>query len=569
MSLSLESDVKHLIGWKWEQIAPYYDDLAARSLMRENVNEWLADWSRLQRLLAETGSRLEIATTRNTADQNAERQYHEYLDSIQPAVESAEQILKQKLLDSRLEVAGFDLQLRKMRAEAALFREANLPLLTEEQKLNTSYNKIIGAQTVIWDGQEITLSRLRPFYRDPDRAVRERAWRLEWERRLQDREALDDIWQQLLKLREQLAANAGLPDYRTYRWQQWHRFDYTPDDCKRFQRAIEAVVVPAASRIYEKQRRQLGLDGIRPWDVDVDPLGRHPLKPFNNVADLERGVAGILQRVDPTLGGYFETMRREGLLDLDNRKNKAPGGYCNWSELEQPFIFMNAVGLHGDVLTLLHESGHSFHNFETRHLPYKQQLRPGREFTEVASTAMELLASPYLTQLAGGFYSEADAARALTEVLEDFILFWPYMAVVDAFQHWVYENVVDAADTDQCNDEWLELMQRFMPGVDRRGLEPWTRIAWQRQLHIFSEPFYYVEYGMSRLCVVQVWRNARRNQAEAVAKYRHALSFGGTLPLPELYTEIGARFAFDEETLGEAVSLIESTLADLEVAQQQ
>jgi oligoendopeptidase F len=418
---------------------------------------------------------------------------------------------------------------------------------------------------VEWAGQEVTLAQLQPVCQNPDRAQREQAWRLAAERQLADREAINELWQDFLGLRRRIAANADLGDYRAYCWQKLLRFDYTPADCLRFHQAIEAEVVPAARRIYEKRRQQLGVNSLRPWDLEVDPLGRPPLRPFHNGQELQTKSLAIFHHLDPQLAAYFETMVNEDLLDLDNRKNKAPGGYCMaFTAVKRPFIFMNAVGLHDDVQTMLHEAGHAFHVFETNHLPYFQQLQVGEEFGEVASMAMEWLAAPYLSA-PGSFYSPAEAARARLEHLERSILFWPYMAVVDAFQHWVYENPAAAMNPANCDAHWVALWQRFIPGVDWGGLEQELMTGWQRKLHIHQVPFYYVEYGLAQLGAVQVWRNALTDQAEAVASYRRALALGGTVSLPQLYATAGAKFAFDGPTLGTAINLMEETIAALEV----
>jgi oligoendopeptidase F len=565
MFSALPQTVPDLLKWQWSDIEPHFHDLATRALTAQNVHAWLADWSALDERIGEMYARLSLAKTQNTADKDAEQAYNAFLDNIFPKAEAARQKLREKLLASGLEPQGFELPLKKMRASAELFREQNLPLLTQEQKLVSRYEKIIGAQTVEWDGKEVTIAQLRPVYQNPDRATRERAWRLAMSRQLADRQAINDLWREFLALRRQIAANADKPDYRAYKWQQLHRFDYTPDDCRAFHRAIETAVVPAAQRIYERRRKRLGVETLRPWDLEVDPLGRAPLKPFNTAEELKNIAASIFNRVDATLGGYFETMVRENLLDLENRKNKAPGAYCtNFPMSKRPFIFQNAVGLHSDLQTILHESGHAFHNFERYALPYAPQRQVGMEFAEVASMAMELLASPYLAKNQGGVYSDADAARARIEHLESEILFWPYMAVVDAFQHWVYENPDAAMDAANCDAEWARLWNRFMVGVDWSGLEQEMITGWHRKLHIHEVPFYYVEYGLAQLGAVQVWGNALRDQARAVADYRRALALGGTVSLPELYATAGARFAFDATTLQRAVDLMEQVMDKLE-----
>jgi oligoendopeptidase F len=556
------TDVK---DWTWDQYQPYIQDLLDRPLTSDTVQAWLGDWTHISGLIYEVFTRLELDVTCDTQDEEAERRFNAFLDGIYQPSLAADQRLKEKLLASGLEPAGMEIPLRNMRAEVELFSEANLPLLSEERKLGNEYAKIIGGQTVELDGKEFTISQLRPIYLENDRARRERAWRLAAERQLADRQAINENWVKLYDLRQQLAANAGKPDYRAYKWQDYKRFDYTPEDCIRFHAAIEEVVVPAAQRIYEKRRERLGLDRLRPWDLNVDPLGRAPLRPFSRVDELVEGTGRIFDQVDPQLGAYFNLMRQENLLDLENRKGKAPGAYCTEFFMERrPFIFENAVGMHDDVQTLLHEGGHAFHVFESSHLPYLQQSQVGMEFAEVASMSMELLASPYITQEKGGFYSSQDAARARIEHLEGNLLFWPYMAVVDAFQHWAYTHLEAARIPEACDDAWAGLWDRFMSGVDWSGLEEEKKTGWHRKLHIHTVPFYYVEYGLAQLGAFQVFRNARQDQAQAVAAYRQALALGGTAPLPELFSTAGARFAFDAATLGQAVEIAEQVFEELE-----
>ena len=562
---SLPEHASDCLDWPWARYEPHYQALNARPISAETVETWLQDWTRLGSLVYEVYQRLYVAITVNTTDSESERLYKAFVDSVFPSAEAADQLLKEKLLASGLEPAGFEIPLRNLQAEAAIFRAENLPLRSEEFKLSADYDRIIGAQSVTWEDQELTLMQLLPIYQEPDRAKRERAWRLAAQRQLDDRQAINDLWVKLLALRRQMAENAGLPDYRAYRWQQMLRFDYTPEDCRRFHRSIEQAAIPAAQRIYARRRARLGLDSLRPWDLDVDPTGLPALRPFETIEQLENGVGAIFKHVDPQLAGYFETMRREGLLDLDNRKGKAPGGYCTDYPLAQrPFIFMNSVGIHDDVQTLLHEGGHAFHVFETNDLPYLQQKQVGLEFAEVASTSMELLGAPYLTHEFGGFYTPAEAARATIQFLEATITFWPYLAVVDAFQHWVYENPAAASNPVNCDQQWAELWERFMVGVDWSELDDWRVTGWQRKLHIIQSPFYYIEYGLAQLGALQVWANARRDQAGAVAAYRRALSLGGTRPLPELYAAAGAKLAFDVETMQALIDLSEEVISELE-----
>ena len=301
MFATLPTDHHEFIHWTWPQFEPYYQDLNTRSLTAETVEDWLAAWSQISKIVQELYARLQIATTLNTADTEAEHHYLTFLSDVNPQVEAAEQELKQKLLDSGLEPAGFEIPLRNLRAEAALFRDANSSLLVENRKLGSQYNKIIGAQTVSWEGQELTLQQMRPITQDADRAVRERAWRLASERWLTDRSAINELWTQSVTLRRQIAHNAGCADYREYRWRELLRFDYTPEDCVTFQAAIEEVAVPAATRIYARARRRLGVDSVRPWDCDQDrdPLNFPTLKPFQTVDELTTKAGLIFQHVDP------------------------------------------------------------------------------------------------------------------------------------------------------------------------------------------------------------------------------------------------------------------------------
>jgi len=564
MELALPTSARDTLEWGWERWEPAFTALADAPLDAGALEAWLAGWDRAASLLSETFSRLSIAATQDTADAEADRRYRAFLADVYPQAMAAEQQLRRHLLDSGLQPAGFAVALRDMRAEADLFREANLPLLGEERRLGNEYNKIIGAQTVAWEGQERTVAQLAPVLQEPDRAARERAWRLASERQLADRGAIDGLWRQLLAIRRQIAANAGLPDYRAYAWAARRRFDYTPDDCMRFAEAIEAAAVPAARRVYERRAARLGLDRLRPWDTDARAPDEPALRPFDTGEGLAAGAERALGRVDEELGGYFQTMRDEGRLDLDNRKGKAPGGYCATLQIERrPFIFMNAVGVAGDVRTLLHEAGHAFHVFESAHLPYIQQRGAPLEFAEVASMSMELLAAPFLRRADGGFYDDDAFARARTEHLEGILTFWPYMAVVDGFQHWAYTSPAEADDPAACDAAWDRLWARFMAGVDWSGLDDARATGWHRKQHIHRAPFYYVEYGLAQLGAVQVWRNSLRDSAGALAAYRSALALGSTRTLPELFAAAGARFAFDTATMQEAVALIEEQLAAL------
>lgn len=561
-------DTQALLGWTWQEIEPFYKELQAPALSAENVNAWLKDWSDLTSHIDELYTRLFIATTQFTSDKDVERRFTGFIESIQPNVRSADQLLKEKLLESRLAPKDFELPLRKMQTEAGLFRQANLPLITEEQKLTTEYNRIIGGTTFQWEGQERTSAQMFPLLQDKDRSIREKAWLVVLDGRLRNRSALRELWGKLMSVRLKMAANAGLPDYRAYAWKEKFRFDYSPEDCKSFHRAIEQVAVPAASRVYKRHQQQLGLSSLRPWDTNVDPFGDKPLKPYQTPDEFVGKMHAIFQQVDPQFGSYFQTMLDAGLIDLETRKNKGPGAYSlGFAVARQPFIFMSSSGTHDDVVTLLHEGGHAMHEFERAKLEYFQNRSENylpSEFGEVASMGMELLGLPFLTKELGGFYNEDEAARARISHLEGILTFWPYMALVDAFQHWIYENPAQGSDAVACENKWAELWDRFQPGIDYSGHEDAKKTYWQRQPHIFTFPFYYIEYGLAQLGAAQVWANSLKDRKAAVKAYTNALALGSTVGLPRLFETAGAKLAFDAPTLKASVDLIEQTIQQLE-----
>lgn len=551
----------------WEEIQELYQGLLEEELQKETLTAWMTGWSDLRKLVDERYSRLSLATAVDTTDEEAENDFYAFIEEIYPQALAADQMLKEKLLESGLVPEGMEITLKKMRTEVELFREENLPLMTKERKLGTQYSKIFGAQTIEWEGKELTLIQVRSAMLTEDRDVRKDLWERVSERQLEDREAVNDLWGKFMGIRTQLAANAGCDDYRSFRWRQWLRLDYTPEDSKQFLQAIKEVAVPAATRVYQRYIKRMGIDSLRPWDLRNNQSTFHlpAIKAFETEDEFISKVGGILNKLDPVLGGYFNTMQEQNLLDLMNRKGKRTGGFCtSFATLGLPFIFMNSVGQASDLRTLLHESGHAFHVFERINLPYHHQWRPGMEFAEVASTAIELLAAPYLPEDQGGFLSVEDAAITQLLNLEEKLLFWPYMAVVVAFQHWVYENHQLGSDPDACDQKWAELIEEYMPAINWDGYEQVKKTGWHRKLHIHQAPFYYIEYGLASLGAFQIMVRAKKDQTEALRDYRKALALGGTAPLPDLYRAAGAELAFDAGTLREVVELIEKELADLE-----
>ncbi len=549
----------------WEDILPYYEALAARPLDRSTVEAWLADWSAFECLLSEAGALASFAYTCDTSDPAREEAQLRFGTQISPKAREQRVRLQERLVELDYERPGLETTVQRFRNQMQLFSPANVPLFSQLSKLETDWSKINGAMTVGWDGEEKTPSQLLPFLQSNDRGVRERAFRLRAKPYIEQRDALADIFDRMYDLRQQAARNAGFENFRDYIHREKNRFDYTPDDCIRFHEAVETAVLPAVKRIMDRRRRQMGLATLRPWDVTADTMGRPALKPFEDIPDFIEKAGAVFGQVDPDFRTYYRSMADADLLDLDNRKGKAPGAYCQTLAFRKmPLIFMNAVGVDRDVSTLLHESGHAFHSLEASRLPLLFQRHPGSEMAEVASMSMELLGAPFIDRDSGGYYSEEDARRSRAELLEGVVLFFPHCASVDAFQHWIYIDR-DGRNATARDRKWLELRTRFEgPSVDWTGLDPERIARWYQQPHFFGSPFYYIEYGIAQLGALQVWRNSLRDRGEAVRKYREALALGATQPLPELFKAAGARLIFDSDGMGELIALVEEELAKLD-----
>lgn len=546
----------------WADVEPWYRALAEAPLDAANAEAWLATWSRLEELVAEAGTKALIAYTCDTANPEKERTYLRFFSEIFPQADAQQVQLARRLLE--LDIPRPDLQpvLEQFRTDVRIFREENVPLHAELEALDAQYQKLTGGLSVEWDGERKTIPQLQPLLQDADRAVRERAFRLGAQAYLEQRDALASLFDEMYAKRQQVARNSGFADYQQYAFASKHRFDYTPEHCRRFHEAVEKAVVPAMARLHEQRRQRLGLDVLRPWDLAVDPDGAPALRPFADTGAFVAGASRAFAALDPQLGRWFDEMRAAGLLDLESRPGKAPGGYCTKLPATRlPFVFMNAVGVADDVNTLVHEAGHCFHAFEAREHPFIWQRGTGSEAAELASMSMELLAAPHLVAPTG-YYTPDEARRAQLEHLEDVILSLAHIASVDAFQAWIYTSGRghDAAARDAA---WLEIRARFERGVDWSGLDAERVARWYRQLHIFEHPFYYIEYGIAQLGALQVWRRSLRDPADAVRGYREALRLGGTARLPEIFAAAGARLIFDVEGMQELVALVETRMDEL------
>jgi oligoendopeptidase F len=549
----------------WPQIAPLFDQLESRAPQIKNAAElekWLLDWSELNAALDEESTRRNIAMTCHTDNADAEKAFLHFVESVEPQLKprqfALEQIYVSHPLCKNLPQPRFRVFDRDVKNHVELFHQDNVPLETEETKLGQQYQKLSGSLTVNFRGEEKTLVQMGRYLEEPDRALRQEAWELVAKRRLQEAEKFDDIFDRQIKLRQQIAQNAGFKNYRDYAFRRLGRFDYTPDDCAKFHDAVEREIVPVVRELQSQRRAQLKLEKLRPWDLAVDPLNRPPLKPFTQVGEMVSRTQKIFDSLDAELARGFKQMDDLHLLDLDNRKGKAPGGYqSTLAEARLPFIFMNAVGLQRDVETLLHEGGHAFHALATREEDLYAYRGAPIEFCEVASMSMELLGNEFIEE----FYSESDANRARRVHLEGVVGVFPWIATVDAFQHWIYTHPNHTREERKI--AWLELMDRFGGDADWSGFENERAHSWHRQLHIFLVPFYYIEYGIAQLGALQVWANSKRDKAKALNDYKKSLALGGSRPLPELFSAAGCRFEFSGKTIQPLAKMLREELAKL------
>lgn len=544
----------------WADIEPLYANLLAREIdTLESLESWLLDGSELDACIAEEHSRRYIAMTCNTEDSEIEAAYLHFIENIEPRLKTQRDRMNRKLLESPsralLSPDRYGVLLRMVENQANLFRAENVPLQTEDDKLRQQYQKTCGAMTVQFQGEEKTLPQMRKYQEETDRALRQSAWETVANRYLADKDVIDDLFSRMVELRHQVARNAGFDNYRDYQHQNLNRFDYTPDDCFAFHTAVETSIVPIVRKLADQRRADLGLEALRPWDLEVDSQGRPPLRPFDSEEKLIAGCLGIFQGLDPELGIEFQSMQEQGLLDLSSRKGKAPGGYqSSLEEVRLPFIFMNAAGTDQDVFTLLHEGGHAFHSMASRNEPLIDYRSAPIEFCEVASMGMELLALPHLD----AFYSEEEAARSSRSHLESALKVLAWIATIDAFQHWIYENPTHTvADRGSA---WIRTRNRFAVDVDWSGYEEIERNLWHRQLHPFCVPFYYIEYGIAQIGALQLWAKSIKDPAEALAGYKRALALGGTRPLPELFDAAGIQFSFTAETIEPIADALRKTL---------
>jgi oligoendopeptidase F len=549
----------------WNSLEPWYQNLLARNIdTLEQYENWLADFNELEAVISEDVCWRQIRMTCDTTDKALEESFNYFYLEIQPKLQPYSDQLNKKLISSpfvkELDQKKYFTYLRNVKKSIDLFREENIPLQAEINVLQQHYGQIAGAMTVNIDGQEFTLQQAAKFLEDPVREKREEVYRKINERRLQDKDALNELFTKLIALRNQVAINAGFENYRDYKFMEMGRFDYAPEHCYQFHEAVRLHVLPLVDQIFEAHKKKLGVEILKPWDTEAEPPGIKPLRPFKEGKELLDKTVSCLSELDPFFAGCLRKMEEMSHLDLDSRKGKAPGGYnMPLAESGAPFIFMNAAGQMSDVTTMVHESGHAVHSFLAHPLPLNAFKEYPTEMAEVASMAMELFSMDHWHVF---FDNEEDLKRAKRHQLERVITIFPWIATIDQFQHWIYENPVHT-DLERA-EAWMNILNQYsISAIDYSGLMPYRNISWQRQLHLFEVPFYYIEYGIAQLGAIGLWKQYKENKEQAIRNYISGLSLGGTRTLPELYAAAGLSFDFSPATIKELMDLVRSELEKL------
>jgi oligoendopeptidase F len=543
----------------WDALKPYYDTLLSREIKSLNeLKDWLRDRSELESAISEDLGWRYIRMTCYTDNKEYSDRYQDFIQNIQPPIAPVSDQLNKKAAASPYLAAlakeqGYDILVRNLKKDIEIFREENVPLYTEINTETQKYAQLSGAMTIEWKGQELTLQQASVMLMDTDRALREEVYHKISQRRLKDKEVLDELYTKLIHLRHRVAVNAGFSNFRDYMFKSYGRFDYTPKDCFDFHDSISSEVVPVLEELAEMRKEQMKVETLRPWDKAVDVEGRAALKAFDWGKDLTDKSIDCFHRLDPFLGECLQIMNAMGHLDLESRKGKAPGGY-NYplAEIGVPFIFMNATSTMRDMTTIMHEGGHAVHNFLTMNLSLGDFKNPPMEVAELASMSMELISMDHWDVF---FKNPEDLSRARSEQLEDIIETLPWVATIDKFQHWIYEHPDHT--TEQRKSHWNRIFHEFADTVtDWRGLEEVKDYLWQKQLHLYEVPFYYIEYGMAQLGAIAIWRNFKLDPRKGLDGYLNALKLGNLRTIPEIYRAAGIKFDFSKPYIRELMTFV-------------
>lgn len=550
----------------WDTLEPYFTDLRDRTIgSAEDLKQWLKDASELEAVISEDACWRQIRMTCDTENKQLEEAFNFFMMEIQPKIQEWSDLLNRKLVENPfvkdLDQDAYFTYLRNVRKSIELFRPANVPLQAELNVEAQKFGMVAGKMTVQVNGEEFTLQQASRFLEDSDRGLREDVYRKIAERRLLDKVTLDELFTSMLQKRHQIAVNAGFDNYRDYRFRELGRFDYTKEDCFKFHEAVKLHVMPLVDQIYRTKKKQLGLDTLRPWDIDAEPAGTQPLRPFRTGEELVEKTIDCFTRLRPFFADCLRKMKALGHLDLESRKGKAPGGYnCPLAESGAPFIFMNAAGQLDDVTTMVHEGGHAIHSFLAHPLELNGFKEYPTEIAEVASMSMELFSMDHWDVF---FDSPEELRRARIQQLERVITIFPWIATIDKFQHWVYEHPQHTIEERRA--KWSEILNEFTSSeLDVSGLEEYRAYGWQRQLHLFEVPFYYIEYGIAQLGAIGLWQQYKANPDKALDNYEHALSLGGTRTLPQLFAAAGLVFDLSPDHISGLMQFVDQELNHLE-----
>ncbi len=546
----------------WQDIDAYYKELLERTInSTEDLLKWMSDRSETDAIIDEEYRWRYIRQTCDTENKEISKNYEDFITEMMPNWMTISNELNKKLAAlsfiNELDQERFFVYLRNLKAQLKIFREENIPLSQQTQLLSQEYGNIIGAMTIEHDGKEYTMPQASVFLQNQDRNLRKTIYEKVSNRRIQDREKLNNLFSELLKIRHQMALNAGFENYRDYMFAELGRFDYDVKACEQFHEAIKSEVIPLVKKIHQKRKQQLAVTSLFPYDLDVDAENLPALKPFETQEELIEKSVQCLNTVDSFFADCISTMNNMNYLDLNSRKGKAPGGYnMTLPEIGVPFIFMNAAGTHRDLETMVHEAGHAVHSFLMRTLPYNFDQEITSEIAELASMSMELMTFDGLN----AFYNEAEKKRAIETHLEGIITMLPWIALVDKFQHWIYTNPNHS--NEERENMFAEMQQELTSGeIDFTNYEDFRKTFWHKQLHIFEVPFYYIEYGIAQLGAIAVWRNYKQNKAKAIEDYKNALSFGYTKTIPEVYKKAGVQFDFSATYVKELMDFLGEELS--------
>lgn len=549
----------------WESLEPYLKNLEEREINSvADLEKWLKDASEIEAVISEDACWRQIKMTCDTENKELEEAFSFFMMELQPKIQPYSDKLNKKLVNcvftKELDPKKYFTYLRNVKKNIDIFREENIPINAELNVMQQQFGMISGKMTVEVKEQEYTLQQAARFLEDPDRNLREEVYRKISERRLQDKQALNDLFSSLLQKRHQVAINAGFENYRDYRFLELGRFDYSKENCYQFHEAVKLHVMPLVNQLYEAKKKKLGLEILRPWDIEAEPAGTQPLRPFKTGAELTDKTITCFNELRSFFGGCLSKMREMGRLDLESRKGKAPGGYnCPLAETGAPFIFMNAAGTLDDVTTMVHEGGHAIHSFVAHELELTGFKEYPTEIAEVASMAMELFS---MDKWEVFFETEEELKRAREQQLERVITIFPWIATIDKFQHWVYENPVHTEK--ERADKWFEILDEFSsPVIDFSGLDEYRRYSWHRQLHLFEVPFYYIEYGIAQLGAIGLWQQYKQNPETAINNYLNALQLGGTKTLPDLFKTAGLQFDFSPAYIKQLMEFVKKEMDGL------